>query len=406
MSRARRAPRPCSCSCAGAILAWGVPERVKTDNGSDFKAKSTQRLFAALQIEVEVSDPFQPQQKGHVERAVRTFQHDLAPLLPGFVGHNVKDRRQIEERRAFAQRLKIDDAGAFKAELTAQELQTICDDWAAGRYAHRPHAGLDGATPFQAAAAFKGVVRAIEDKRALDLLLAPIAVGDGTRIVTKKGLRIDGSYYLAPNILPETRVFVRMDPEDMGRAWLFSEDQSEFLGEAICPELAGVDPVAAVAEARAQQKRLLEERAAELRADMRKIKPREMVDVIVRKQAVAAGKLVEFPRREEGYTTPALQAAGEASSGSVPASSSGGTAPVDIATSGSPPDAGASATPVHQLPETRQQRFRRARDLEARLANNERLANEDAMWLGAYQTGAEYAAMKELFEDFGEAALK
>lgn len=51
-------------------------------------------------------------------------------------------------------------------------------------------------------------------------------------------------------------------------------------------------------------------------------------------------------------------------------------------------------------------RFRRARELEARIVNNERLSNEEAMWLGAYQTGAEYAAMKELFEDFGEAALK
>lgn len=383
-----------------AILAWGVPECVKTDNGSDFKAKSTQRLLTALQIEVEVSDPFQPQQKGHVERAVKTFQHDLAPLLPGFIGHNVKDRKAIEERRAFAQRLKIDDAGAFKAELSAKELQTICDDWAAGRYAHRPHSGLDGATPFQVASAFTGVVRRIDDMRALDLLLAPIAGGDGVRTVTKRGVRIDGSHYLAPNVLPETRVFVRMDPEDMGRAWLFSEDQAEFLGEAICPELAGIDPAAAVAEARAQQKRLLEERAKELRADMRKLKPREMVDVVVRKQAAAAGKLVEFPKREEGYTTPALQAAGEAA----------GSAPVEAA---SKPVQSAVETPaparqVRQLrpSQTPQQRFRRAKELEARIANNERLSNEDALWLGGYQQGHEYRAMSEFERKFEEKASR
>jgi putative transposase len=383
-----------------AILAWGVPERVKTDNGSDFVAKSTQRLFAAIGVEVETSRAFQPQEKGHVERAVRTFQHDLTPLLPGFVGHNVKDRKAIEERRAFAQRLKIDDAGAFKAELTAQELQTYCDEWAAGRYAHRPHAGLDGATPFQVASAFSGVVRRIDDQRALDLLLAPIVGGDGTRKVTKHGVRIEGSYYLAPNVLPETRVVVRMDPEDMGRAWLFSDDQAEFLGEAICPELAGIDPAAAVAEARAQQKRLLEERAAELRADMRKIKPREMVDVIVRKAAKEAGKLVEFPKREESYTTPALQAASEAA----------GSAPVSETVNAIIPPASSEAekivAPVHQLPETRQQRFRRARELEAQLANNERISIEEMRWLVSYQDGAEYVAMKEMFEDFGEAALK
>lgn len=382
-----------------AILAWGVPERVHTDNGSDFVAKSTQRLFAALGIEVELSRPFQPQEKGHVERAVRTFQHDLAPLIEGFIGHNVADRKVIEERRAFSQRLGLDDSGALKPTYTGAELQAICDDWAKGRYANRPHSGLDGATPFAIAAAFTGVVRRIDDLRALDLLLAPIAGGDGTRIVTKKGVRIDHSFYLAPNVMPETRVFVRMDPEDMGRAWLFSDDGAEFLGEAICPELAGVDPKAAVIEARAQQKRLLDESAAELRADMRKIKPRDMVDVIVRKAAADSGKLVEFPKRSEGYTTPGLEAAGEAVGSGQSAVESDRPPTADLPTA-------EAQSAVHQLPETRQQRYRRARELEARLDNNERIETDDALWLGGYQTTAEYSAMKEMFEEFGEAALR
>lgn len=380
-----------------AIFAWGVPERVHTDNGSDFTAKSTQRLFASLGIEVELSRPFQPQEKGHVERAVRTFQHDLAPLIEGFIGHNVGDRKVIEERRAFSQRLGLDDAGAMTPKYTGVELQAICDDWAKGRYANRPHSGLNGATPFEIAAAFSGVVRRIDDLRALDLLLAPIAGGDGTRIVTKKGVRIDHSYYLAPNVMPETRVLVRMDPEDMGRAWLFSEDGAEFLGEAICPELAGIDPRAAVMEARAQQKWLLEESAAQLRSDMRKIKPRDMVDVIVRKAAKDAGKLVEFPKREENFTTPGLEAAAEAA-GIIQARA--------LPISDQSVDAKTEVAPVHQLPETRQQRFRRARELESRLENDGRLSTDEALWLGGYQAGAEYRAMKEMFEEFGEAALR
>lgn len=384
-----------------AILAWGVPERVHTDNGSDFVAKSSQRLFAALGIEVELSAPFSPEQKGHVERAVRTFQHDLAPIIQGFIGHNVADRKVIEERRAFSQRLGLDDAGAMKPAYTGKQLQEICDEWAAGRYANRPHSGLGGATPFAHAATFSGIVRRIDDVRALDLLLAPIAGGDGTRVVTKRGVRINHSFYLAPNVLPETHVFVRMDPEDMGRAWLFSKDGAEFLGEAICPELAGIDPKAAVMEARAQQKRFLEEGAARLRADMKAaaLDPRNMVDTIVRKAAVEAGKLVEFPKREESYKTPGLAAAAEAA-GSAPAPAPS----LPISDQSSEPKT--EAAPVHQLPETRQQRYRRARELEARLENNERISMEEMRWLVSYQDGAEYAAMKELFEDFGEAALK
>lgn len=379
-----------------AILAWGVPERVHTDNGSDFVAKSTQRLFAALGIEVELSRPFQPQEKGHVERAVRTFQHDLAPLLPGFVGHNVADRKIIEERRAFAQRLGLDDAGAFKAELTGAELQGICDDWATGRYANRPHSGLKGATPFEMATSFAGAVRRIDDLRALDLLLAPIAGGDGTRIVTKKGVRIDHSYYLAPNVMPETRVFVRMDPEDLGRAWLFSDDGAEFLGEAICPELAGIDPKAAVMEARAQQKRLLEESAVQLRADMRKIKPRDMVETIVRNAAKDAGKLVEFPKREESYTTPGLRAAGEA------VGTSTDMAPLPI--SNQSIDAKTEVTPVKKLPETPHQRFRRARELKARLANNERIDMDEMRWLAVYEQSHEYRGFAEFESKFEKAS--
>jgi transposase InsO family protein len=390
-----------------ALIAWGVPERVKTDNGSDFIAKWTKSLFLGLGIEVELSDAFAPWQKGHIERAVRTFQHDLAPLLPGYVGHSVADRRVIEERKAFSARLGASDAEAFQVELTAKELQAYCDDWAANRYAHRAHSGIGGATPF--AMAQSGAVRRIDNVRALDVLLAPIAGSDGMRTVTKRGVKINYSHYLAPAVLPGARVFVRMDPEDMGRAWLFSPDGQNYLGEAICPELAGIDPAAAVAEARARQKKLLEEGVAELRAGMRAIKPRDMVDTVLRRGAEKAGKLVEFPRAATPYTTPGLDAAAEAA-GAMDEAAAEAVADAP-STSFSPSinrseNGSAPAAPVVHLPETPQQRFRRARDLEARLAAGERLETEEALWLGSYRAGVEYQSMQTIFEDFGEQALK
>ncbi|MGO4872783.1 MAG: DDE-type integrase/transposase/recombinase [Roseiarcus sp.] len=298
-----------------AILSWGVPERVKTDNGSDFKAKATQRLFASLRIETEASTPFSPEQKGHVERAIGTLQRDLMPLLPGFIGHSVKDRKVIEERKAFSARLGESDADAFCVELKAAELQRYCNDWADDRYAHRPHDGLSGATPFATAAAYPGQVKRIDDVRALDLLLAPIAGKDGLRTVGKTGLRIDHSFYIFAAAMPGTSAFVRMDPSDMGRAYVFEPDGETYLGEAVCPELAGVDPAEAVARARAEQKKLLEEGAKELRADMRKIKPRDLAAAVLGRAAENAAKIVAFPRAHEGYSTPALEAAGEARRG-------------------------------------------------------------------------------------------
>ncbi|MCB1472656.1 MAG: transposase family protein, partial [Rhodobiaceae bacterium] len=76
-----------------SLLDWGVPERIKTDNGSDFTSYQTRRLFAELDIEQEICPPFSPHKKGVVERHIRTFQHDLARMMPGFVGHSVADRK-------------------------------------------------------------------------------------------------------------------------------------------------------------------------------------------------------------------------------------------------------------------------------------------------------------------------
>jgi len=65
-----------------------------------------------------------------------------------------------------------------------------------------------------------------------------------------------------------------------------------------------------------------------------------------------------------------------------------------------------SSTAVTPLPETRHQRFRRALALEAELAAGVQIASADALWLGGYQTTSECSAMRGLYDDFGEAALR
>lgn len=401
-----------------AIMDWGVPERVKTDNGSDFVAKFTQRLFASLGVDVEVSAPFSPEQKGHVERAIGTMQRDLMPLLPGYIGHSVADRKIIEARKAFAARLGDTDEKAFCVEITAKDLQSYLDRWAAERYAHRPHEGLKGRTPFEAAAAWTHPLRRVENMRALDLLLAPVAGKDGLRTVTKSGVRIDGSHYLCASVLPGEEVFVRMDPADMGRALLFTRDGATYLGEAVCPQLAGVDPAKAIAEARAEQKRILDENSADLRKRMKAIKPRDMVDAVLRTAAKEAGTLVEFPKRANVYTTPQIEAAKEASaeastlapiieqtqaiSDSVRAMQQ----QVEADLAGQQSHAAQPKIQPLRMQATPQQRFRRALDLQRALARNEDIASADAVWLGAYEQGSEYQSLKGLFDDFGEEALR
>jgi putative transposase len=382
-----------------AILAWGVPERIKTDNGSDFIARTTQRLFASLAIEHEKSAPFSPEQKGHVERVIGTLQRGLMRTLPGFVGHSVADRKVIENRKAFSARLGEAAEDMFQVDLSNAELAQRCDEWCKDVYGNAPHAGLKGQTPFAVAAMAPGKVRRITDLRDLDMLLAPVAGKDGLRTVTKTGLRINSTHYLGGFLDVGETVLVRMDEADMGRAYVFEADGDRFLGEVIAPELAGIDPAAAIAAARGAQKRLISERMDDVRKQARKIRAKDFAGAIHRQALADAGTLIEFPRAAGTHDTPALAAARDVHTPDVPRHSDAIAA---LAEQLRAADAAPTAS-VKQLrtAETAHQRWNRARAIEAQVARKEFVDADALMWLGAYREGHEY---RGFFATYGEAA--
>lgn len=368
-----------------AILAWGVPEAIKTDNGSDFVAVQTQRLFAALGIEAVTSNAFSPQEKGHVERAIRTLQHDLVTTLPGFVGHSVADRKGIEARKSFAERLGESEHDTFGVELDGRGLQERCDGWVDHIYHHRPHSGLKGRTPFEAASISRELVRTV-DERALDVLLAPVASHDGYRVATKKGIRIDHAFYLAPFLMPGERVFVRMNPDDLGRIYLFDAPDGHFLGHGVCAELAGIDPAEAVRAARAEQKRIIDDRMREAKAEAKRIAKGPALADLIRKDAEAhSPNLIAFPQRKVAHETPAIAAALDAAAPApVPQHSDEAMAMHARLT------AEANVVQPIRTAETPHMRWRMALDLEASLERGDEISPEARQWLGGYQLGSEY----------------
>lgn len=396
-----------------AILAWGVPDAVKTDNGSDFVARATVRLFARLQIEAIRSDAFSPWQKGVVERNIRTFQTDCARMLPGFVGHNVAQRKKIEGRKAFAQRLGQEN-DAFNVTLTGEELQEICDHWAADIYAHHEHGGIGKMTPFAKAASSTRPVRTV-DVDALATLLMQAPDGDGYRTVGKSGVRVGGFHYQPTGILPGERVFVMLDPADKGTIWLFADESLDRpLGRAVNGELAGIDPVELHAQRKAMQARMVEEQMAEAKAMLRskRVTDRTVLDHRLTQAAAQAGNLIAFPPRSEIHSTPALEVGAEIAAmrrgdAPLPASQTPeqrrmqAEIEADLAGAPLPP----VVTPLRRE-ETPAQRFRRAQEIEALLSEGAAVANADALWLGGYQASAEYRAQRMIAEDFGEAALR
>lgn len=296
-----------------AIMEWGIPEIIKTDNGSDFVSYRFTSALLHIGIEQRVCQPFTPEGKGHVERVIKTMQHDLMPLLPGFVGHSVKDRKQIETRKAFAQRLGETDERAFAIGLTHEQLQDHMNRWALDKYAHKPHGGLNDISPFARAASWTQPVRRIENERALDMLLAPLAGTDGFRTVGKKGLRIDNGHFYGPGMELHVgkRVFVRHDPEDMGVAYVFDEDH-QFICEATNLDRLGADRKEAARMAKASQKQAHAENSKEIKRIMRGITPEKMAEDILSLHAQNSAKLTTFPVRSESYTSPSLDEAARA----------------------------------------------------------------------------------------------
>ena len=383
-----------------AIMAWGVPEELRTDNGADFVSYQFKRAMNSLSIEQDVTAPFSPEQKGTVERAIGTLQRGFMPLLPGFIGHSVADRKQIEARKAFSARLGEKDDKAFCVDLSAEELQDKLNIWCADKYGHNQHRGINKETPFQRAAAYTGTIRRIENERALDLLLSPIAGKNGTRKATKYGIKFDGAHFISELLMPGQNVFIRLDPADMGRVYCFESEVGKFICEAICPDRLGVDPAAAVALARRRQSAHVKEQTAAIRREARNIKPRDMIDDVLRQSAEEAGVLTQFPTPSDPHATPSLEEAAIALSEErmrseltpeQQAAHDKLKSELQVEDNGN----------VHELPETPKQRFKRAFYIKQAIDAGEDVDPDDARWFGGYEGTSEYRSHLKNFEDFG-----
>lgn len=298
-----------------ALLHWGVMEEAKTDNGSDYTSFFITRVFDSLGVEQTLCNPFSPWEKPHVERFFRTFAHDLVELLPGFIGHSVADRKAIEARKTFSDRL-FKKNEVVEINMTAAEFQQFADDWCEKIYHHNKHSEL-GKTPFQQFAEWDQPIRKISNERALDLLLAPAATkkGDGLCTVTKgKSITIDKIDYFSPDLWAYIGQQVRAleDPTDFGRIYVYGGDNFQ---EFICIAESihtGVDRAEVAARAKELQKQVIQEKKRELKKLAKKVNVAGVAQEILEHRRAEAGKVVALPKPEQEYTSPALESATQA----------------------------------------------------------------------------------------------
>lgn len=290
-----------------SLLSWGVAQTAKTDNGADYKSKWIKHVFRALGIQQEFCPPFQGWKKPHIERVFRTFSHDLAELLPGYVGHNVVDRKAIEARKAFSDRLFKKDE-LIEVKMSSTELQSFCDRWLEHEYHPRKHSSL-GKSPNAQVASWTGEVSVINDERLLDVLLSEPA---GTRTIGKSGIKLDGGLYIASELAAHTGEQVRVfyDEADMGRIYVYDLD-GEYLCTAEDPEISGISRKEVALEAKTIQKESIQEERRRLKAAAKKVTKRDVAQQVLdhRAEQERSEKVRHFPRPESEYTSEGLEAA-------------------------------------------------------------------------------------------------
>lgn len=381
-----------------ALLDWGVPRAVSTDNGMDYTSRQMVRVFAALGIEHRLCAPFSPQLKPFIERALGTFHHDLVELLPGFIGHSVAERQDLRARRSVAER--HGGADAIEVRMGLEQFQKFCDDWTDHHYGHRVHGSLAGRTPFEAAAASTAPIRRIADERALDVLLAPAADGDGLRTITKKGIRVGGGLYNAPELggCEGQQVRVLLDESDFGAIYVFSAE-GEFLCRALDHLRTGASLSEVAAARRSIQRRALGQAKRVMAEAAKEARTLDIVPEILAQRARAAGRVVAFPARALGHSTADLEQAGLAARSrelrqpeiSPELAAAQQQVEREMAEGG-------EIEPIHDGPQARYAHWLR---LEARVQQRSLLSAREREFHADYPLGGEYASMKAFCEAFG-----
>ena len=82
-----------------AVRRLGMPEMIKGDNGKNYVSKHFQEVLERLGIEYIAANAYSGDEKPFVERGFRSIQHfAVFENLPGFIGHDVKERNLIENQ--------------------------------------------------------------------------------------------------------------------------------------------------------------------------------------------------------------------------------------------------------------------------------------------------------------------
>jgi len=211
-----------------AIMKFGAPDCIVSDNGKDYVSGHIRGAMARLGIRHETAPFRAPEMKPCIERAFGTLTRDLFERMDNYTGHDVAEHKDIIEMKRESERRTVNGRilRLHEKRLTLVELGEVVDRWIRNGYEHRPHAGLGGQTPTEKTQQLIAGVRMIPE-RALDILLMKSA----RRVVGREGVRIGGLIYIHEELGRHinANIEVRTSDEELGAVFCFEEN-----GRFIC----------------------------------------------------------------------------------------------------------------------------------------------------------------------------
>ncbi len=379
-----------------AILDWGLPERIKTDNGKDYTAKDFDfALREGLKVEHILCTPFSPDQKPFIERFLGTLLHDLFPMLDGYVGHDVATRKALEAGLSFAQRFGGD---GVRVRMTPEQLQGVINGWL-DEYHGRRHSEL-GCSPNEMAQRHATAVVRV-DERALDLFLMPVA-GNGVRVVAKRGIpmplndRAGTAWYRAPELAAAdvmgTEVYCRIDDNDIGSMHVFRLDGT-YICRALDHAQLGINRAELAAKSRAIETETIKPMFDALRKAKAKGLKKQAIDALYAERqsraAEAAPNVTRLRPRPIEHTTPAIESVLQRKADPHQAAREEARAAL-AETDAAPP-----ATVVLRI-DTPRQRYSAWVRLQARMEAGEQISEAEQQWARSYAGSTEWEGWDEM----------
>lgn len=311
-----------------AILKFGVPNAVKTDNGKDYTSLRVKSVLDATDITHFITKPFAGDEKPYIERFFRTWAHGISVLLPGYAGHNVAKRKELISRKSFADQImaskketandgtiRVSKGADVDVSMTSKELQSLIDTWIDQHYMHKVHRKL-GCSPFKQWQSKHTTIRQLSNERTLDILLSPVPASSGraagVRTANKDaGIVIESISYFAPELgshIGKT-LYCSWDQHDVGQIYVFERYSMAFICIAKNPELSGqnISLQSLSKEARRRQNQVIAEKKKELRSAARKVSIGDVARDILTASTQTNSTLIGLPHQQAEYTNRTLQ---------------------------------------------------------------------------------------------------